>query len=48
MKKCPPIRGGYIPKLKQIAPAISEIQVSKVSVFVPHQIWCSYDGFMNA
>ena len=31
--KCPLIRGGYIPNLKEIVPAVSKIQVTKVSVF---------------
>ena len=32
-QSCPPARGVYIPNLKEIAPAISEIRAAKVSIF---------------
>ena len=33
LHSCPPARGVYIPNLKEIAPAISEIRAAKVSFF---------------
>ena len=33
LQSCPPARGVYIPNLKEITPAISEIRAAKVSIF---------------